>query len=171
MELCQLTPSKDTALRTTTLCNKRLEPHTTLNKAFWIFPINFNSTYIKLSHFFSPFFSAKFSSLVHTVALLYVTKSCVRHAPLLFILFFWQAFVLLVCRASMAGTSAELAEDPALWMRRKKKQAMHARRKNFRIKYSLLCQAAKKCHCLEIIDLNLFLSKLILYLLIKMEYI
>lgn len=77
---------------------------------------------------------------------------------------------MLACGASVAGTSAELAEDATLWMRRKEsKRCVSGGRISV---LNTHCFAKlQKCHCLEIIDLHLFLSKLIWYLLIKIEYI
>lgn len=70
----------------------------------------------------------------------------------------------------MAGTSVELGEDATLWMRRKKsKQCVSGGRISV---LNAHCFAKlQKCYCLEVIDLHIFISKFIWYLLIKIEYI
>lgn len=160
MELCQLTLSRYIALRTQDLCNKRLEPHTTLIKTTWIFPTNFNSTGIKLSQFF--FFSLnKILFGIYCGSLVRNEEMCNTFSTILYFVLL-EAFAVLLWGCSVVGTNAELPEDATLWMRRQKSQEMCVKRKHFNM---------QKCHWLEIIDCHIFLSKLIWYLLKKkIEY-
>lgn len=109
-------------------------------KPFGFFPLTLR-VHILSCHIISPFLSAKFSSSVHTVVLLYVMKSCVRQSPPFFGSFagfrsagVWGFHGWYKCRT---GRRCYTVDE------KKKKQAMCVRRKNFCIKCSLLCQAAK----------------------------